>query len=151
MELSACVYFDGALLHRASYRNHSRKKSAIMPRLVIGTFEVEKGRRLVKAIGEAGVDVGHRCGGQARCTTCRVRFQEGEPDEMTRAEYLKLSERDLLGQFRLSCQILAEDDMKVEVLMRAQEAGWADAGPEPADEIEPQPDWISRSDAGLES
>ena len=52
-----------------------------MPRLTVegrGTFEVEAGKRLVLAIeGDAGVDILHACGGQARCTTCRVEFVEG--------------------------------------------------------------------------
>ena len=37
----------------------------------IKTFEVEEGRRLVLALEDAGIDILHRCGGNARCTTCR--------------------------------------------------------------------------------
>ncbi len=32
----------------------------------------EPGRRLVLALEEGGIDILHRCGGNARCTTCRV-------------------------------------------------------------------------------
>ena len=35
-------------------------------------FEVETGKKLVLAIEDAGIDILHRCGGNARCTTCRV-------------------------------------------------------------------------------
>lgn len=35
---------------------------------------------------DAGVDVMHACGGNARCTTCRVEFIEGEPAKMTAVE-----------------------------------------------------------------
>lgn len=105
------------------------------------TVEVAAGTRLVNAIRDAGVDIGHRCGGIAKCTTCRVRFRSGEPEIMTRAERDKLDEKGLLGEARLSCQIAIAGDMTVEVLMRGSEQGWPDTGPEPAAEIEPEPVW----------
>lgn len=111
-----------------------------------GTFDVEEGTRLVRAIEACGVDIGHRCGGQARCTTCRVHFTAGEPEQMTRAEYDKLKTRDLLGEARLSCQILADHDMSLKPLMLQSEQGWSDPGPEPAPHIEPAPEWIDASD-----
>lgn len=120
-----------------------------MPKLTIagaGTFDVPSGRRLVKAIESCGVDIGHRCGGKARCTTCRVRFDAGEPESMTQAEYDKLQERELPGEIRLSCQILTNHDMAVEPLMRVSENGWSDPGPEPNDSIEPEPVWHSKKD-----
>jgi ferredoxin len=103
--------------------------------------DVADGTRLVLAIRDAGVDIGHRCGGIAKCTTCRVRFSAGEPEAMTEAERAKLEEKDLLGDARLSCQILVDRDMAVEVLMRGSEHDWADTGPEPAPVIEPEPTW----------
>ena len=49
-----------------------------MPKLTVedvGTFEVPEGKRLVNALtDEAGIDQLHACGGNARCTTCRVQF-----------------------------------------------------------------------------
>jgi ferredoxin len=54
-----------------------------MPKLTVdgyGTFEVPAEKRLVLAIEQdAKVDILHACGGNARCTTCRVEFIEGEP------------------------------------------------------------------------
>ena len=51
-----------------------------MPQLTVEGFasvEVESGKRLVCAIEQdAGVDILHACGGNARCTTCRVEFIE---------------------------------------------------------------------------
>ncbi len=116
-----------------------------MPQLTltgIGEFEIEEGSRLVLAVEEHGVHLGHRCGGKARCTTCRVRFKSGEPARMTRAEHDKLAERELLGEVRLSCQVLIEQDMEVEALMLMEEQGWADPGPEPTSHIEPEPEWM---------
>jgi ferredoxin len=81
-----------------------------MPKLEVegvGTFEVPQNKRLVLAIEEdAGVDILHRCGSYARCTTCRIEYLEGEPEKMTRAELEVLEKRNLLGQVRLSCQTL---------------------------------------------
>ena len=53
-----------------------------MPKVTVEgekTFEVEPGKKLVLAIEDAGIDILHRCGGNARCTTCRVEFIAGEP------------------------------------------------------------------------
>ena len=51
------------------------------------SFEVEAGKKLVLAIEDAGIDIMHRCGGNARCTTCRVEVLAGEAtaDGSTRA------------------------------------------------------------------
>ena len=72
-----------------------------------GTADVPEDLRLVLAIEEdVGVDIMHQCGGNAHCATCRVEFLEGEPEDMTEAEHTLLEMRELLGEARLSCQIL---------------------------------------------
>ena len=106
-----------------------------------GTFDVLQGKRLVKAIEDAGVDILHRCGGFARCTTCRVEFIEGEPQKRTVAERDKLREKGESG-IRLSCQCLVEDGMRVRVINTLQSTGLDSPGDEPADEITPEPEWI---------
>ncbi len=115
-----------------------------MPRLTIegfGTFDVPHGTRLVRAIEANGVDQLHACGGNARCTTCRVEFVAGEPDRMTVAEKERLDQRGLTG-VRLSCQILCDHDMAIRPISRLEGSGRPDAGPEPATEIAPPPVWI---------
>ena len=61
-----------------------------MPKLTVegvGTFDVPEGKRLVLALeDDAKIDQLHACGGNARCTTCRVEFLAGEPEQMTVAE-----------------------------------------------------------------
>lgn len=88
-----------------------------------GTFDVEDGTKLVLAIERNGVDISHRCGGNARCTTCRVQFLSEEPP-MGQKEHDSLEEDGVLGQFRLSCQSRVDKDMHVKVLMLASEQGW---------------------------
>ncbi len=114
-----------------------------MPRLTIDdqTVEVPEGKRLVLAIEDAGIDIGHRCGGFARCTTCRVQFQDGEPNTMTRAEYDKLHQRELYGTYRLSCQIVCDHDMQVHPGMTLQSEGWEDTGPTPEPTVTPEARW----------
>jgi ferredoxin len=119
-----------------------------MPKLTVegvGEFEVPQGKRLVLALeDEARVDQLHACGGNARCTTCRVQFVAGEPDQMTAAEKSVLAARGLSGA-RLSCQIPCDHDMAVRVISRLAGSGRKDAGPRPADEIQPQPvQWVPK-------
>ena len=109
-----------------------------------GVFEVAAGARLVNAIEGNGIDILHRCGGNARCTTCRVEFISGEPTQMTEAEKAKLTEKELLGTARLACQILCDQDMNVKVLMTLSESGLPDPGGKPEDHITPEPVWVSR-------
>ena len=109
-----------------------------MPKLTVedvGSFEVPQGKRLVLALmDEAGIDQLHACGGNARCTTCRVEFVSGEPPTMTDAERAVLTARGLTG-VRLSCQILCDHDMAVRAISRLADSGRADAGQRPADTI----------------
>ncbi len=119
-----------------------------MPKLTVenvGEFEVEAGKRLVLALTEdAKIDQLHACGGASRCTTCRVEFIEGEPNQMTVAEKNTLEARELSG-CRLSCQILCDDDMIVRATSRLEGSGRADAGNQPQVEIEPQPvEWVDK-------
>jgi len=111
-----------------------------------GTTEVNAGKRLVLAIEEdLGVGIMHACGGNARCTTCRGEFLEGEPASMTMAEKMKLAEKQLSG-VRLSCQIACEHDMKVRVVNRLAASGRPDPGAKPAPEITPPPEWVEKTD-----
>ncbi|MFL5242906.1 MAG: 2Fe-2S iron-sulfur cluster-binding protein [Gemmataceae bacterium] len=113
-----------------------------MPKLTvegIGDFDVPSNKRLVLALeDDAKVDQLHACGGNARCTTCRVEFLAGEPTQMTAAEKTVLAARGLQG-VRLSCQILCDHDMAVRAISRLAGSGRKDAGPRPAEQIEPQP------------
>ena len=108
-----------------------------MPTLTVegvGTFEAPTNKRLVLALeDEAKIDQLHACGGNARCTTCRVEFISGEPATMTEAERAVLTARGLTG-VRLSCQILCDHDMAVRAISRLAGSGRKDAGTRPADD-----------------
>lgn len=108
------------------------------------SFEADAQTRLVNALEDNGVDILHRCGGYAGCTTCRVVIHEGEPDKMTKAERSKLEDNGNLGDFRLSCQILCDHDMTVEPLMRLSETDLESAGNRPKDDITPDVEWVDK-------
>src|SRR5947209_10112530 len=111
----------------------------------VGEFDVRQGKRLVLALeDEAKIDQLHACGGNARCTTCRVEFTAGEPERMTEAEKQVLAARGLTG-VRLSCQIVCDHDMVVRAISRLAGSGRKDAGSRPAADIQPQPvSWVAK-------
>ena len=116
-----------------------------MPALTVegyGTFDVAASKRLVLAIEQdAKVDILHACGGNARCTTCRVEFVDGEPSAMTAAEQERLAARALSG-VRLSCQILCDHAMTVRAISRLEGSGRPDPGGTPEDTITPPAQWV---------
>jgi ferredoxin len=121
-----------------------------MPQLtivILGAFEVPPNKRLVNALAdEAKTDQLHACGGNARCTTCRVQFITGEPATMTQAEKDVMTARGLTSMpgVRLSCQILCDHDMTVKIISRLEGSGRKDTGGRPADDITPPPVWTTR-------
>ncbi len=118
-----------------------------MPKLTVegvGEFDVPAGKRLVLALtDDAKVDQLHACGGNARCTTCRVEFVSGEPTQITEAEKAVLAAKGVTG-VRLSCQIACDGDMTVKCISRLAGSGRADAGKRPTDTIAPPPVWVAK-------
>lgn len=98
-----------------------------------GDIDVAHGRRLVLGIEDAGIDILHRCGGNARCATCRVEVLEGHPTPVTEAEEPRLamlSNRE--DTTRLSCQVRVIGDLSVRVCNRlSAHSDLGDAGPRP--------------------
>jgi ferredoxin len=98
------------------------------------TIDAPQGKKLVLVLEDAGIDILHRCGGNARCTTCRVEILEGDPGEMGELERNRLAiEAELPDNVRLSCQIRVNSDLKVRVINQVSVRGM-DAGPRPFDE-----------------
>jgi ferredoxin len=114
-----------------------------MPRITAETaagpiaFEAIEGKKLVLNLEDNGIDILHRCGGNARCTTCRVVVVSGDPGEIRDAEREILATKtDLNDHTRLSCQIRVHDDLHIKVINQASVAG-IDAGPRPLEETTP--------------
>jgi ferredoxin len=99
----------------------------------IVAFEVEAGRKLVLCLEDNGVDILHRCGGNAKCTTCRVEIIAGDPGEIGEPERAVLATKtDLNDHTRLSCQMRVIDDLHVKVVRQASVEG-IDAGGRPTE------------------
>lgn len=97
------------------------------------SFEVEAGRKLVLAIEDAGIDIMHKCGGNARCTTCRVEVLSGDPGPISEVERERLARDPNFGpEIRLSCQIRVQSDLRVNVVSRSSTTG-VPAGTRPMD------------------
>ncbi|MBS4223019.1 2Fe-2S iron-sulfur cluster-binding protein [Lederbergia citrea] len=111
-----------------------------MPNVTVfggGTFEVEKGKRLVLALEDNGVNILHRCGGNAKCTTCRVEVLAGDFFEVTNKEKKAFANKGIDENLyedclRLSCQIRVNGDITVRPIMTVESTGKS-AGPRPAD------------------
>jgi ferredoxin len=106
-----------------------------MPRVTVeneSSFDVEAGKKLVLALEDNGIDVLHRCGGNARCTTCRVEIVSGEVPPMSEEEREALEEPELIAKYRLSCQLRVESDLTVRVAKRSH-IEQLDPGPRPED------------------
>jgi ferredoxin len=100
----------------------------------VKTFEADEGRKLVLAIEDAGIDILHRCGGNAKCTTCRVEVLAGDAGAMQETERNRLAlETGLAENVRLSCQVRVHDDLKVRVVNQASTRNLA-PGPRPTEE-----------------
>ncbi len=100
---------------------------------VAGTVSIDcnDNRKLVLCIEDHGIDILHRCGGNARCTTCRVEILSGDPGPIGEAEATILAAKTDLGdRTRLSCQIRPVEDLHIKVINQASVAG-IDAGTRP--------------------
>src|SRR6478735_6724324 len=87
-------------------------------------FETDEGRKLVLAIEDNGIDILHRCGGNARCTTCRVEVLSDNVGTRTEDEAAILSTKDgITDNMRLSCQIRLSEDIHVRVVNQASVMG----------------------------
>jgi ferredoxin len=119
-----------------------------MPTLTVeghAPVEVEQGKRMVLALEQdVKIDQLHACGGNARCTTCRVEFIDGDRPMTRAAEQHVLHMRGFSG-VRLSCQMVCDHDMTVRAISRLEGSGRPDAGPTPLPTIQPPPEWVPRS------
>lgn len=96
-------------------------------------IRAEEGQKLVLALEDNGVDILHRCGGNARCMTCRVEVLEGDAGPVGEAEAAILTTKGIHEpNVRLSCQIRVHNDLTVKPVMTVSDSGM-DPGKRPVD------------------
>ncbi|HEY2493990.1 MAG TPA: 2Fe-2S iron-sulfur cluster-binding protein [Paenibacillus sp.] len=94
-----------------------------------GSFQAEEKRKLVLVLEDNGVDILHRCGGNARCTTCRVEILEGDAGPVEPLEAELLAKKEITDpNIRISCQVRVHTDLTVKPLMTASESGLEPGG-----------------------
>jgi uncharacterized 2Fe-2S/4Fe-4S cluster protein (DUF4445 family) len=76
------------------------------------TLQIPTGALISEAIQEAGLELSQPCGGQGRCGRCAV-IVEGEGAR--RRSTIRLSEKDILAGYALSCQTVVEGDVTVTI------------------------------------
>ncbi|PYZ95221.1 (2Fe-2S)-binding protein [Salipaludibacillus keqinensis] len=104
-----------------------------MPKIIVEgyePFETESGTKLVLALEDHGIDILHRCGGKAKCTTCRVDVTSGEFGPLTEVEQKAFQAKGLDESSRLSCQVRVTNDVVVKPKMTVSSTG-LDPGPRP--------------------
>lgn len=81
--------------------------------------EVPAGSTVLRASLGAGVPHARACGGRGRCTTCRIRVEEGlencPPPSEREAE--ALAANGLAAPIRLACQLRPTGDLRVRILI----------------------------------
>ncbi|UCZ51501.1 (2Fe-2S)-binding protein [Bacillus shivajii] len=93
-------------------------------------FEVEEGTKLVLALEDNGVDILHRCGGNAKCTTCIVEVVDGDFGPLSETEKAVFDRKGLDHSGRLSCQVRVDQDVTVKPMKTVSSTGM-DPGPRP--------------------
>lgn len=97
------------------------------------SFDGEEGKKLVNVLEDHGVDILHRCGGNAKCTTCRVEVIEGDFGPKSEQEQQTLTAKGFNEEhIRLSCQIRVNGDATVKAVMTKANTN-LDPGPRPID------------------
>lgn len=76
--------------------------------------EVPLGTILIKAAGEAGIEVNAECGGRGTCGKCRARILEGAISEATASEAEHLTSEELQNGYVLLCQRKILGDVVIE-------------------------------------
>jgi adenylate cyclase len=126
---SLAVYFVlvGAIFAARTIRSQieKRRKRLISISYPIRTVSVPRGWTVLEASRAFRIPHASMCGGQARCTTCRVRVTAGEnfcPPPKA-AELATLHQMGATRDIRLACQLRPQGSISVVPLIHAEHLG----------------------------
>lgn len=77
--------------------------------------EVAPGTSLLEAAQKAGIELVASCGGIGICGTCRVRVVQGRVTPPDTTEIEELGRESLAAGFRLACQTIPLEDVRVDI------------------------------------
>ena len=82
-------------------------------------FDVAAGETLLEAALRSGIPVTHACGGQAKCSTCRVWVLDGLDAASPRSEVEQVlaDKLSFSDEMRLACQLRPEGELRVRRLV----------------------------------
>ncbi|MFW9961200.1 MAG: 2Fe-2S iron-sulfur cluster-binding protein [Candidatus Thorarchaeota archaeon] len=110
---------------------------------------VERGTKLLKALIDHETDIVHTCGGNAKCTTCRITVHKGVPKRKSQAQQELFDKLIRFGQTQfdhpavfLSCQVLVDDDMTVSASETFNRVIHNSPGKDVEYKITPDPVWL---------
>jgi len=78
------------------------------------TIAVPAGNNLLTTLGNAGLLIPAPCGGKGSCGQCRVKVFEGGGSILPTERSL-ITPREVRQNFRLACQVMVRQDMKIQV------------------------------------
>jgi uncharacterized 2Fe-2S/4Fe-4S cluster protein (DUF4445 family) len=78
------------------------------------SYDVRLGESLFETAVQAGVEVDTVCGGNGTCGKCKVRFLSAAPPAVP-LDYVHLAGAEVQQGYRLSCQVITQQDMVVDV------------------------------------
>jgi uncharacterized 2Fe-2S/4Fe-4S cluster protein (DUF4445 family) len=85
--------------------------------------EIEPGTDLLTAAQRAGVEVVASCGGLGICATCKVRILQGSVTPPTLTEEEELGKEEMAAGFRLACQTIPLEDVRIDIPRESLVAG----------------------------
>ncbi len=77
--------------------------------------EVQPGTNLLTAAQRAGVEIVASCGGVGICSTCKIRIIHGQVTNPTIDEEMELGSEVLNDGYRLACQTIPLENVRIEV------------------------------------
>ena len=84
-------------------------------------FEIAKGQTILQASLEANIPHYHACGGNAKCSTCRVIVHEGKENlsAQNEAEFALRNKKQFADNVRLACQTkVVKGDVKLQRIIK---------------------------------
>jgi uncharacterized 2Fe-2S/4Fe-4S cluster protein (DUF4445 family) len=85
--------------------------------------EIDPGVDLLTAAQRAGIEIVASCGGVGICSTCKIRVLQGQVTPPTLTEEEELGRENMEAGFRLACQTIPLEDVRVEIPRESLVAG----------------------------
>jgi Na+-transporting NADH:ubiquinone oxidoreductase subunit F len=79
------------------------------------TLTAPEGTTLLSALSSGDIFIPSACGGRAVCGLCKVTILEGELDPIQQNERFHLTEEEITGNVRLSCQVKITHNLKIRI------------------------------------